>query len=89
MRWISDPGHAWLEVPIEDVLASGYTPTHYSYRWLGMAYLEEDVDGPGYLAAIGYDRDRDGVIPTMLINKFPGRGRYERFPEVEGAGRTR
>lgn len=45
-EFISDPGHAWLRVPIKlledwniDILIS-----EYSYRTRAMAYLEEDCD---------------------------------------------
>jgi hypothetical protein len=50
-RWISDAGHAWLEVPIADLVASGVNPSRYSFydSHTHMAYLEEDCDAPRYL----------------------------------------
>jgi len=47
-RFIEDPGHGWLEVPMDIVDMVGATPliSKYSYRSdeTGMAYLEEDCD---------------------------------------------
>ena len=54
-HWISDPGHAWLVVPLADVEASGFKPSPFSYIANGLAYLEEDDDAPGFLAASGDD----------------------------------
>ena len=63
LRWIADPGHAWLEVPTADVEASGYKPSQYSYidtyqdQWntLSFTYLEEDQDARGFIEALGVD----------------------------------
>jgi hypothetical protein len=55
LRIISDSGHAWLEVTAAELAAAGFSPSRYSYRTPGMAYLEEDCDLPGYLAAAGID----------------------------------
>ncbi len=55
LRFVSDPGHGWLECPIESVVLSGVKISDYSYadRKIGLAYLEEDCDAPAYLKAIG------------------------------------
>ena len=61
LRFISDPGHGWLEVPTADVEASGYVPSQYSYKSNPaimespgtFTYLEEDCDVAGYMGAIG------------------------------------
>ena len=61
LRFISDPGHGWLEVPTADVEASGYIPSRYSYtdtyqdQWnaLSWTYLEEDCDVAGFVQALG------------------------------------
>jgi hypothetical protein len=59
LRFISDAGHAWLEVPTVDVVASGITPSQYSYidATNGMTYLEEDCDATKYLDATGCKLD--------------------------------
>ena len=52
-RFISDPGHGWLEVPIEELLDLGIWDkiSGYSYQKGGMAYLEEDCDAPLFIDA--------------------------------------
>jgi hypothetical protein len=54
-RLLEDGGHAWLEVPRADVVASGAVISAYSYydELTGMAYLEEDCDMPAFLRAVG------------------------------------
>ena len=55
LRFISDAGHGWLEVPTVDVIKAGITPSRYSYidAVSCLAYLEEDCDAGAYLTAIG------------------------------------
>lgn len=53
MLWITDPGHAWLEVSLEqypDALDYG-TGWGYHDTRRGLAYLEEDCEAPAFLAA--------------------------------------
>lgn len=50
-RYISDPGHAWVEVPIAEVKRLGLKPSAYSYQNDGMAYLEEDCDAGDFVEA--------------------------------------
>ena len=56
LRFISDAGHGWLEVPTVDVIKAGITPSRYSYVDAEncLAYLEEDRDASAYLAAIAH-----------------------------------
>lgn len=52
LLFYSDPGHGWLEVTRQQLEASGYIPTHCSYKSkTGKYYLEEDCDAPRFLAA--------------------------------------
>lgn len=46
LRFISDPGHGWLEVPLALLKDLGIDRniTPYSYLNNGLAYLEEDCD---------------------------------------------
>ncbi len=68
LRFYSDGGHGWLEVPTADVNASGYRPSQYSYRHdtytpevsgqvstllNSYTYLEEDCDVRGFIEATG------------------------------------
>ena len=50
-RFISDPGHAWLEVEMFEAVALGVKPSRYSYAHRGKWYLEEDCDAPLFVAA--------------------------------------
>ena len=45
-RFISDPGHGWMEVPMEliTLLGIGDKITPYSYRKGNQVYLEQDCD---------------------------------------------
>ena len=55
--FITDPGHGWLSVPLEDLKRLGIADqiTHYSYMTHQRAYLEEDVDAGVFLQATGLD----------------------------------
>lgn len=57
LAWISDSGHAWLSVPLEDVRASGIEVSEFSYvsNDGGTVFLEEDVDAPAFLDAYPFD----------------------------------
>jgi len=52
-RFISDPGHAWLEVPRAELVALNILDkvSHYSYQNKGMVYLEEDCDAGLFIDA--------------------------------------
>lgn len=52
-RFISDPGHGWLEVPLTEIRALGiaHLISGYSYVHGDFAYLEEDCDAPRFLRA--------------------------------------
>ena len=76
LRFISDPGHGWLEVPTADVEASGYVPSQYSYtdtyqdQWnaLSWTYLEEDCDVAGFIQALGVAAEL--VAPTVSFISY-------------------
>ena len=53
LRFVSDPGHGWLVVPLELLDAMGLLDqfTTYSYIRAGNAYLEEDCDCSTFMAA--------------------------------------
>lgn len=50
-RFISDPGHGWLEVPSSEVTRLGVKPSTCSYVHKGKTYLEEDCDANLFIAA--------------------------------------
>ena len=45
-RYISDPGHGWLEVGVDELIALGIGDkiSSFSYQKGSKAYLEEDCD---------------------------------------------
>jgi hypothetical protein len=60
-----DPGHGWLQVPVETLTTFGKTEADfspYSYHDCGHVYLEEDGDMPAFL---NLWRDRFGVFPDL------------------------
>lgn len=71
-HWTSDPSHGWLVVPIQDVVESDFEPSSASFADLGreLAYLEEDCDAPGFLAAIGISRADARRWPVRCVKRF-------------------
>lgn len=70
--WIETPSHAWLRLPTYLVETVDYKPTEYSYlsESLEISFLEEDVDGPGFLrAAYGDDQADWPTFPTKWSDK--------------------
>lgn len=72
-RFISDPGHGWLEVPITLIEQLGIKSriSAYSYIKGHMAYLEEDCDAVEFIRAAraaGIQVDHDDVYqdPTPI-----------------------
>ena len=63
--FISDLGHAWLEVPMSMLQYLGIKNkiSNYSYLKNGVAYLEEDCDAPIFLDAY---RNRYGFRPRFV-----------------------
>ena len=53
LRYIQDPGHGWLEVPVKMLAELGIQDkiTSYSYRKGTMVYLEEDLDMHTFMTA--------------------------------------
>lgn len=64
----SDPSHAWLRVPLKDVIKFGLTNkiTSYSYINGNYAYLEEDVDAPLFLETLKLN----GMTNYRIVDKF-------------------
>jgi hypothetical protein len=72
LHYISDPGHGWLRVSVEDLRAAGVDNNISDYSFLSpawasvrYAYLEHDSDAPIFLNALknlGYQQGVDYVI---------------------------
>jgi hypothetical protein len=69
--WHVDPGHAWLKVKRNDLIALGIAEdiSVYSYRRGEYAYLEEDCDAGIFVAAY---RNATGREPEYT-NRFADR----------------
>ena len=57
-----DPGHAWVAVPMDHLIALGVADkiTDYSYLLAGTAYLEEDCDLGVFVLAY---KEKFGKLP--------------------------
>lgn len=72
LTFISDPGHGWLRVPLAEIVAlaletqiSGCSFIEGQY-----AYLEEDCDGPLYLAARAAQGHPRPQITEQYVDRF-------------------
>lgn len=83
IAWVSDPGHTWLAVSLDDEdgfpLAKNYA-SEYSYydikgaNFAGIIYLEEDVDAANFIRDydIDFTQIRDVSEPTEgFIRSLP------------------
>lgn len=79
LRFISDPGHGWLEVPMQMVeqLEIKEQITAYSYRKGDLAYLEEDCDAYVFLQTCR-DQGFEYQLEEVFEDPTPIR-RYARF----------
>jgi len=62
LRFHSDAGHGWLEVPKHEVQSLGIKPSRYSYQNNGNFYLEEDCDAMNFIQAY---KKKCGVSPEI------------------------
>lgn len=44
IKYLQDPGHGWIAVPLDLIAEWGIAPSPYSYRDESTGYLEEDCD---------------------------------------------
>jgi hypothetical protein len=70
LKFHTDSGHGWLEVPKKEVEALGVKLSRYSYQDADNFYLEEDCDLRAFLKA--YE------------NKFGGSPTIDFLPQVSG-----
>jgi len=80
LTWIVDPSHAWLRVPLKQIIASGIAPliSEYSYYNRNHVYLEEDCDAPLYLDTVKGDYTK---IPETQYDDAPCRA-YLKFTDL-------
>lgn len=83
-RFISDPGHGWLEVPMAEVRSLGILPSPYSYVSPDgqLAYLEEDCDAALFIKAKwGRDYMAGRDWSEVYFNHDAPCRSYRRFPQ--------
>ena len=68
LRFITDPGHGWLEVPRAELKKLGILEeiTSYSYELGGEVFLEEDQDAGTYLKAL----DARGIPRPSIKDEY-------------------
>jgi O-succinylbenzoate synthase len=56
-----DPGHGWLEVPMDLVITIGSQISPYSYQSRDgkKAYLEEDCDAPAFIKYLTEEKGQE------------------------------
>ena len=85
LTFISDPGHGWLEVPMQMVrdLGIAHKISGYSYvdKSKAMAYLEEDCDADVFMRAAAIA----GIELTTKHSECRGDAFVRRLPRFEGA----
>jgi hypothetical protein len=85
-RFHIDPGHGWLEVPMEELRDLGIADkiSHYSYRDGDTAYLEEDCDTAVFVLAWAekrppHDDSWEEFYPLVDHRYYDGWGAPECF----------
>lgn len=86
-RIIQDPGHGWLEVPLEELDQLGVTSdqiSSYSYVHGAMAYLEEDCDAMVFIKARGIAPRDFTADHTIEVYECPTSIRhYQPYPSTK------
>lgn len=83
LLWISDAGHAWLRVPLEEGLKYG---TGYGYMKGEYAYLEEDCEAPAFLKDHP-EIDNQEIPEEDCGGYWIGRG-FQNIPEYKGGDKV-
>lgn len=71
-----DPGHAWLLVPVSDIIKAGIGTkiSRYSYLYKGSVLLEEDCDAPLFIEAMkekGIEVKFKTVAAKIQVRELP------------------
>jgi hypothetical protein len=68
IKYIHDPAHGWLEVPMADIETLGIRPdiSNCSFIAGADAYLEEDCDAAVYLNAL----DDQGITRPAIVSEY-------------------
>ena len=80
-RFVSDPGHGYLRVKLEDLVKYGVEKkiSPYSFKNDKFGWLEEDIDAGTFLEAVKAAGDEPNIT-YVSINSDATCRRYPRFP---------
>jgi hypothetical protein len=80
-KFISDPGHGWIEVPLSELKTLGIADqiSEYSYQMGAMVYLEEDDDGSRWFKAM-----TDAGNPPAFIEVYQDPTPIRNYPRYRG-----
>ena len=81
IKWIIDPGHAWLRVPLKELLNLNIESliSTFSYCDSLYGYLEEDCDAFEYFKAANISiKDKMSIPHTIYSHDAPCRS-YRRW----------
>ena len=81
LTFFSDPGHGWLQVPVECLKSVGLKTSDfssYSYRHTSAVYLEEDCDAPRFLTAC----KACNVVPVIRENHTNYDSPIRNYPSI-------
>lgn len=93
LKWISDAGHAWLEVDRDELSRLGIDKevSSYSYQKGSKVYLEEDCDAPMFFRAFfknekWYEveelRKERNRIPTEIWDRYAPLRKYKSYQSI-------
>lgn len=71
-RYITDPGHGWIEVSRAEIDALGirHSISEYSYQRADMVYLEEDCDAALFIRAKAARKEPVQYVEIHQENTF-------------------
>jgi len=76
-KFISDPGHGWLEVSLKDFPFAQRSATGCGYKNGDFIYLEEDVEANDFLVELRQRGIAFDITEEILNDEWEGRD-YER-----------
>jgi len=72
-KFISDPGHGWLEVSLKDFPFAQRSATGFGYKNGDFIYLEEDVEANDFLVELRQRGIQFDITQETLDDEWEGR----------------
>ena len=72
-KFISDPGHDWLEVSLKDFPFAQRSATGFGYKNGDFIYLEEDVEANDFLVELRQRGIQFDITQETLDDEWEGR----------------